>query len=78
MSGLAAAVELPNEARTVENAVLDWLQSPELGWRYEDARTVAREYRARQSDGTVDEREALDTVRPTSSLSRVTDRGCVT
>ena len=59
MSGAALTVELPNEARTVENAVLNWLQSPELGWRYEDARTVAREYRARQNDGTVDEREVL-------------------
>lgn len=54
-----AQVELPNEARTVENPVLDWLQSEELGWRYEDARTVAREYRIRRADDTVDEREVL-------------------
>src|SRR2546427_703582 len=54
-----AAVILPNEARTVENAILDWLQSPELGWRYEDSRAVAREYRARRADGSVDEREVL-------------------
>src|SRR5438552_11659353 len=59
MSGAALTVELPNEARTVENAVLEWLQSQELGWRYEDARAVAREYRARRTDGTVDEREVL-------------------
>jgi type I restriction enzyme, R subunit len=52
-------VELPNEARTVENPILEWLQSEELGWRYEDAKTVAREYRSRQKDGTVDEREVL-------------------
>lgn len=52
-------VELPNEARTVENPILDWLQSEEFGWRYEDAKTVAREYRARRRDGTVDEREVL-------------------
>ncbi len=52
-------VELPNETRTVENPILDWLQSEELGWRYEDAKTVAREYRARKNDGTVDEREVL-------------------
>jgi type I restriction enzyme R subunit len=54
-----AAVVLPNEERTVENPLLDWLQSPELGWRYEDAKAVAREYRARLADGTVDEREVL-------------------
>jgi len=53
------AVVLPNEARTVENPILDWLQSPELGWRYEDAKAVAREYRARRTDGAVDEREVL-------------------
>lgn len=53
------AVALPNEARTVEYPLLEWLQSPELGWRYEDSRAVAREYRARRSDGTVDEREVL-------------------
>jgi type I restriction enzyme R subunit len=52
-------VELPNEARTVEYPILDWLQSPELGWRYEDARAVLREYRARRADGSVDEREVL-------------------
>jgi type I restriction enzyme R subunit len=54
-----AAVELPDEARTVENPILDWLQSEELGWRYEDAKTVAREYRLRKADDTVDEREVL-------------------
>lgn len=54
-----AAVVLPNEERTVENPLLDWLQSPELGWRYEDAKAVAREYRARRADGAVDEREVL-------------------
>src|SRR5580658_8017616 len=53
------AVELPNEARTVENPFLRWLESPELGWRYEGAKAVAREYRARRSDGSVDEREVL-------------------
>jgi type I restriction enzyme, R subunit len=53
------AVELPNEARTVENPILDWLQSEELGWLYEDAKTVAREYRLRRPDSTVDEREVL-------------------
>jgi len=30
-----------------------------LGWRYEDAKAVAREYRARRADDTVDEREVL-------------------
>jgi type I restriction enzyme R subunit len=59
MSPQPTNVELPNEARTVENPLLDWLQSEELGWRYEDAKTVAREYRARRADGTVDEREVL-------------------
>ncbi len=54
-----AAVILPNEARTVENAILDWTQTPELGWRYEDSRAVAREYRARRADGSIDEREVL-------------------
>src|SRR5664280_2604807 len=54
-----AWVELPNEARTVENPILDWLESEELGWRYEDAKTVAREYRLRRADDTVDEREVL-------------------
>jgi len=52
-------VELPNEARTVENPMLDWLQSPELGWRFENAKAVGREYRARRADGSVDEREVL-------------------
>lgn len=54
-----SAVVLPNEARTVENPMLDWLQSPELGWRYEDSKAVAREYRARRADSSVDEREVL-------------------
>ncbi len=54
-----AVVQLPNEARTVEDPILDWLQSQELGWRYEDAKAVAREYRARRSDDSVDEREVL-------------------
>ena len=53
------AVVLPNEARTVENPLLDWLQSAELGWRYENHKVVAREYRARRTDGAVDEREVL-------------------
>jgi type I restriction enzyme R subunit len=57
--GITPSVELPNEGRTVETPLLDWLQSPELGWRYEDARAVAKEYRARRADGTVDEREVL-------------------
>ncbi|MBI5446416.1 MAG: HsdR family type I site-specific deoxyribonuclease [Deltaproteobacteria bacterium] len=48
-----------NEANTVETPILDWLQTDDLGWRYEDARAVAGEYRARRSDGTVDEREVL-------------------
>jgi type I restriction enzyme, R subunit len=52
-------VILPNEARTVENAILEWTQTPELGWRYEDSRAVAREYRARRADGSIDEREVL-------------------
>src|SRR5437870_1595757 len=56
---VSAVVQLPNEARTVEDPILDWLQSPELGWRYEDAKAVAREYRARRPDGSVDEREVL-------------------
>src|ERR1700676_4161142 len=58
-TGLTPNIQLPNEARTVENPILDWLQSPELGWRYEDARAVAREYRVRRHDGSVDEREVL-------------------
>lgn len=57
--GISPQVVLPNETRTVENPILDWPQSPELGWRYEDARAVAREYRVRRNDGTVDEREVL-------------------
>lgn len=54
-----STVVLPNEARTVESPILEWLQSPELGWRYEEARAVAREYRARRGDGSLDEREVL-------------------
>lgn len=54
-----STVVLPNEARTVESPILEWLQSPELGWRYEDARAVAREYRVRRADGSLDEREVL-------------------
>src|SRR5579863_1028212 len=57
--GITPQVELPNEGNTVENPILDWLQSPDLGWRYEDGRAVAREYRVRRNDGTVDEREVL-------------------
>jgi type I restriction enzyme R subunit len=56
---IAPAIQLSNEARTVENPILYWLQSPELGWRYEDAKAVAREYRARRNDGSADEREVL-------------------
>jgi len=56
---MSSIVELPNEARTVESPILDWLQSLELGWRYEDAKAVAREYRARRADGSIDEREVL-------------------
>jgi type I restriction enzyme, R subunit len=59
MSTTALPIELPNEARTVENPFLGWLESPELGWRYEGAKDVAREYRARRGDGSVDEREVL-------------------
>ena len=55
----ATLIQLPNEARTVENPILEWLQSEDLGWRYEDAKTVAREYRLRRNDDTVDEREVL-------------------
>lgn len=54
-----STVVLPNEARTVESPMLEWLQSEELGWRYEEAVDVAREYRARRADGGVDEREVL-------------------
>jgi type I restriction enzyme R subunit len=53
------APTLPNEARTVETPIIEWLQSQELGWRFEDAQAVAREYRVRRTDGTVDEREVL-------------------
>ena len=42
MSPETTHIELPNEARTVENPLLEWLQSEELGWRYEDAKTVPR------------------------------------
>jgi type I restriction enzyme, R subunit len=59
MTGVASTIELPTEARTVENPFLRWLESPELGWRYESARDVAREYRVRRADGSVDEREVL-------------------
>src|SRR6266550_8058601 len=50
MSTTTSTIQLPNEFRTVETPVLDWLQSEHLGWRYEDATAVAREYRARRSD----------------------------
>src|SRR5688572_22855124 len=53
------SIILPNEARTVENPILEWLQTEELGWRYEDAKAVVREYRERRADGSVDEREVL-------------------
>jgi hypothetical protein len=46
------AVQLPNEERTVEKTILDWLQSDALGWRYENAKAVACEYRARRADGS--------------------------
>jgi type I restriction enzyme, R subunit len=46
------------EGRTVENPILKWLRTPELGWRYENQQTVARKYRT-DSIGLCDEREVL-------------------
>ncbi|WP_417733005.1 type I restriction endonuclease subunit R [Rosistilla oblonga] len=34
-----------NEENTVENPILDWLQSEELGWTFEDQKTVTAKYR---------------------------------
>lgn len=41
-----------NEENTIEHPILDWLQTPELGWRYENQAEVAARYRT-------DEVEAL-------------------
>jgi type I restriction enzyme R subunit len=48
-----------SEATTVEDPILDWLQTPELGWHFEDRRTVETGYRARHANGAVDEHEVL-------------------
>lgn len=41
-----------NEANTVEHPIIEWLVTPELGWRFEDQAAVASSYRT-------DEAEAL-------------------
>ena len=47
------------EARTVENPILKWLHSPELGWRYENQTQVIKKYRTDDVTGVYDEREVL-------------------
>jgi len=47
------------EARTVENPILKWLRTPELGWRYEDQQHVTKKYRTDPVTGVYDEREVL-------------------
>ena len=47
------------EARTVENPILKWLRSPELGWRYEPQKQVIKKYRTDPVTGVYDEREVL-------------------
>ena len=34
-----------SEAKTVERPILEWLTTPELGWRYESQTSVATHYR---------------------------------
>lgn len=46
------------EARTVENPILKWLRTAELGWRYESQQAVIEKYRTDPS-GVCDEREVL-------------------
>jgi type I restriction enzyme R subunit len=46
------------EARTVENPILKWLRTPELGWRYESQQAVIKKYRT-DPNGVYDEREVL-------------------
>jgi type I restriction enzyme R subunit len=46
------------EARTVENPILKWLRTPELGWRYEHQQAVIKNYRT-DASGVCDEREVL-------------------
>lgn len=46
------------EARTVENPILKWLRTPELGWRYENQQAVIKKYRT-DANGVYDEREVL-------------------
>src|SRR5690242_11281152 len=41
-----------NEENTVEHPILDWLKTPELGWRFENQASVVANYRT-------DEVEAL-------------------
>lgn len=48
-----------SEEATVENPILEWLQTPELGWHFEDRRSVEANFRARLANGSVDEREVL-------------------
>jgi type I restriction enzyme R subunit len=47
------------EARTVENPILKWLRTPELGWRYENQQQVIKAYRTDSTTGVYDEREVL-------------------
>jgi len=47
------------EARTVENPILKWLRTPELGWRYENQQQVIKKYRTDPATGVYDEREVL-------------------
>jgi type I restriction enzyme R subunit len=46
------------EARTVENPILKWLRTLELGWRYENQQAVIKKYRT-DANGVYDEREVL-------------------
>jgi len=34
-----------SEAKTVEQPILNWLTTPDLGWRYESQRSVENHYR---------------------------------
>jgi type I restriction enzyme R subunit len=47
------------ESRTVENPILKWLRTPELGWRYENQQQVIKKYRTDPVTGVHDEREVL-------------------
>jgi len=42
---MSAPTKRWNEENTVEHPIIEWLVSPDLGWRFEDQSSVAKNYR---------------------------------